>query len=128
MFAFEVRDGTASMLEDGGWDMSATAYALLWVLLYHGIYDRNSKWFGHVNIQITSQEVLAKLVGRNRSSVVRGLAELEANGFIKRTKRFAPRGQRLNDDIALETPSDFCFSCRARGHQEADCTMLQNTT
>lgn len=123
MFAFTVRDGTAEMLEDGAWKMTATSYAVLWVLLYHGIYDRNSKWFGHADIKMTSQERLARVTGRTRQSVNVALAELEHNGFIKRHKRFGTDGSRLNDDIELTTPDDFCFACRARGHAEADCPV-----
>lgn len=121
MIAFTLRDGTLEMIEDGDWAMSPTSYALLWFLLYHGIYDRNSKWFGHVNIKVTSQERLARAVGAGERSVRRALAELEANGFVIRHARYSPDGGRLNDDIELSTPQDFCLTCRTRGHNEAQC-------
>lgn len=124
MNIFELRDGTFDLLKDGGYKMSPTAHALLWFLLFHGMWDRNSKWFSHVNINKTGQETLAVAVGRDRKSVSRGLAELEANGFIKRTPRRDSRtGNRQVTDIELTTPGDldFCWSCRTRGHIEDVC-------
>jgi hypothetical protein len=121
MHAFDNRDGTLEVLRDGGYRMTPTAHALLWFLLFHGIYDRGSEWFGHVDIRVTGQAILASAVGRNRKAVGLALTELEAYGFIKRTKRYPAGGGRLADDIELSSPDDFCFACRGRGHQKDSC-------
>ena len=122
MFAFDLRDGTFAVLRDGGYKMSPTAHALMWFLLWHGIYDRNSKWFGHVNINVSGQRELAVATGRDRKAVGMGLAELETNGFIKRYKRYHPEtGNRMPDGVELTSPDDFCMECRSRGHGESDC-------
>lgn len=122
MHVFDIRDSTLGVLRDGGYELSPTAAALLWFLLFHGIYDRGSKWYGHVNIQMCGQDTLSIAVRRHRKAVGLGLAELEATGFIKRHRRYHPEhGNRLPDGIELTTPDDFCYACRKRGHDENNC-------
>lgn len=121
MSAFVTRDGMLSVIRDGKYRMGPTAHALLWFLLYYGIYDRGSEWYDHVNIKVTSQAELSVAVGRNRQAVRQGLQQLENTGFIKRSVRYDKLGSRLSDDIALTMPKDFCFNCRTRGHAKAEC-------
>jgi hypothetical protein len=121
--AFEVRDGMFSVLRDGNYNLGPSAIALLWFMLFQGIYDPGSKWYGHVDTRFTSQEVLAIAIRRSRRAVGTGLAELEAAGFLERHHRYnSETGNRLSDSIKLQIPSDFCLNCRGRGHNMGACT------
>src|ERR1700749_3723211 len=128
MNILEARDGTFDLLKDGGYRMSPTAHTLLWFLLANGIYDPNSKWFGHVNIYMTSNATLRVATGRNKQAVAGGLKQLEDNGFIRKTRQWRDKGSKQTPDIKLTTPGDFCFTCRKRGHADGVCENVPRAT
>lgn len=54
-------------------------------------------WWTSENPPFPSKETIAKCIGRSKSTVQRHIAQMEANGFIKREERFDKnRGQQSN--------------------------------
>jgi biotin operon repressor len=124
MDAFGVRDGMFSVLRDGSYRLGPSAIALLWFMLFQGVYDPGSRWYGFVDTRFASQEVLAIAVRRSVRAVRTGLEELEEEGFIVRSHRYHHgTGNRLPDSIKLQIPSDFCLNCRSKGHNRDVCTQ-----
>lgn len=104
------------MLHDGGYKLSAKAKSVYWFLLYHGIWEPGHEWFGHVDIKMTSNSIVAIATGWSESSVRRALQELEDNEFVERRERVhAASGVRMNDSIKIVYPDDWCVTCHVRG-------------
>jgi len=111
-----------ALLVDGEYDLSPTAAALLWFMLYSTFYYPGHSLYLHVNPAVASRSALSKATRRSEASVKRGLAELEELGFIVRTQQFGANGYQRTNAIKMSAPNDFCWAHRRRGHRrDARC-------
>ena len=118
--AFDTRDGMHDLLVRGEYDLSPTAAALLWYMLFNTIYDPGSRWFVHVNPARSSNAALSAGTRRSVRAVQSALHELEGYGFIQRSAQYGANGFQQQNLIKMTTPPDYCWAHGRRFHNGDD--------